>query len=268
MPMMTFNNIGFRYSAENVLKNVSGEIRRGEFFGILGPNGSGKTTLLKILHGLLIPQEGEVCIDATPLCRIRLCDLAKTVAVVAQEASLIFPFSVEEIVLMGRSPHLGKWRFEGQKDVRIAREAMAATDTLHLVGRGMEELSGGERQRVMIARALAQEPRLLLLDEPTAFLDIRHQVEFFDLVRRLNRESALTVVAVTHDINLAALYCDRLMLLSAGRVASAGRPEDVVTQKNIREVYKTDVAVDCAPGSGRPRVSLLGPKAEGQQAPT
>jgi iron complex transport system ATP-binding protein len=158
---------------------------------------------------------------------------------------------------MGRAPHLGKWRFEGETDFRIAREAMQMTDTLALKDRSMNALSGGERQRVLIARALAQQPQIMLLDEPTAFLDIRHQIDFFDLIRELNRNQALTVVAVTHDINLASLYCDRIVLLREGHVHCKGSPQEVISESNIRAVYETNVSVDVNPVTGRPRVTLL-----------
>jgi iron complex transport system ATP-binding protein len=157
---------------------------------------------------------------------------------------------------MGRAPHLGNWRFEGEQDLRIARQAMEMTDTLPLSARDMESLSGGERQRVLIARALTQEPRLMLLDEPTAFLDIRHQVDFFSRIHALNRDRGLTVVAVTHDINLAAHYCDRIILLKEGRIEATGPVADVITEENIRQTYETEVLVDRHPATGSPRVTL------------
>jgi iron complex transport system ATP-binding protein len=159
-------------------------------------------------------------------------------------------------VLMGRAPHLGRWRFEGDEDHRIAHNAMEMTDTLGLAARDMESLSGGERQRVLIARALAQEPRLMLLDEPTAFLDIRHQVDFFDRIRSLNCDRGLTVIAVTHDINLAAHYCDRIILLKDGRIEAAGPVDAVITEEHIRETYGTEVLVDRHPRTGSPRITL------------
>lgn len=257
MTIITLDAVGFRYDVHWVLKNISCDISRAEFVGILGPNGSGKTTFLKILDGMLKPQEGKVFIGGVPIGSIRRNELAKTVAVVAQEFRMTFPFAVQEVVLMGRSPHLVKWRFEGETDLCIAREAMIMTDTLDLAGRSMERLSGGERQRVLIARALAQQPQILLLDEPTAFLDIKHQMDFFDLVKSLNRKNELTVVAVTHDLNLASLYCDRLILMRDGRIHSRGRPEEVITEQNITEAYGARVSVDCSPDTGRPRVTPL-----------
>ena len=258
MSIIKLSGVGFRYNTDWVLRNISLDISRGEFIGILGPNGSGKTTLLKILDGILKAQEGEVQINGVPENVIKRSHLAKTIAVVAQDVEMIFSFTVLEIVLMGRSPHLSKWQFEGETDFRIAREAMQLTDTLSLANRRMSSLSGGERQRVMIARALAQEPQILLLDESTAFLDIRHQVDFFDLIKSLNERSDLTVVAVTHDINLASLYCDRLILMKSGQIHGLGTPDEVIEEKNIKDVYETSVAVDQSPETGRPRITILG----------
>jgi len=256
MPLLSVDRVSFKYGEQWVLRGIDFEVEKGDFLGVIGPNGSGKTTLLRIIDGILRPQEGEVRLEGTEIGRLRRDALARSVAVVPQYSALAFPFSVEEVVLMGRSPHLGRWRFEGDQDHRIAREAMEMTDTLALAARDMESLSGGERQRVLIARALAQEPRLMLLDEPTAFLDIRHQVDFFDRIRALNRDRGLTIVAVTHDINLAAHYCDRVILLKDGRIEAAGSVEAVITDENIRRAYETRVLVDRHPATGSPRITL------------
>jgi iron complex transport system ATP-binding protein len=257
MPIINLQQIGFRYDDDWVLRNISFEVQKGEFVGIIGPNGSGKTTLLKILDGILTPQEGELWIDETSCGKLTREHLAKMIAVVPQESVMIFPFTVQEIVLMGRAPHLGTWRFEGETDFRIAHQSMEMTDTLSLMNRVMNELSGGERQRVLIARALAQQPQIMLLDEPTAFLDIRHQIDFFDLIKTLNKNQTLTVIGVTHDINLASLYCDRMMLLRDGHIHCMGSPEEVITESNIKEVYEANVTVDKNPVTGQPRVTLL-----------
>lgn len=257
MSIIKLEQIGFRYNAQWVLNDISFSIRKGEFLGIIGPNGSGKTTLLKVIDGILKPQEGEMWINGISGRSLRRNHLAKTIAVVAQDSQMIFPFSVHEIVLMGRAPHLSKWKFEGETDFRIVREALEMTDTLHLMNRSMSALSGGERQRVLIARALAQQPQIMLLDEPTAFLDIKHQIDFFDLIRNLNENRELTVVAITHDINLASLYCDRIVLLQKGHIRCLGNSEEVITEKNIKDVYETNVAVDKSPVTGRPRITLL-----------
>jgi len=256
MPLLNVDNVSFRYGEQWVLRGIDFAVAKGDFLGIIGPNGSGKTTLLRVIDGILAPQEGVVLLEGTEIGKLRREALARSVAVVPQYSALAFPFSVEEVVLMGRAPHLGRWRFEGDEDNRIARKAMEMTDTLGLAARDMESLSGGERQRVLIARALAQEPRLMLLDEPTAFLDIRHQVDFFDRIRSLNRDRGLTVIAVTHDINLAAHYCDRIILLKDGRIGAAGPVDAVITEENIRKAYETRVMVDRHPGTGSPRITL------------
>ncbi|MGE5855743.1 MAG: heme ABC transporter ATP-binding protein [Syntrophaceae bacterium] len=256
MPLLKVDKVSFRYGQQWVLRGIDFTVEKGDFLGIIGPNGSGKTTLLRVIDGILAPQEGAVLLEGTEIGKLRREALARSVAVVPQYSALAFPFSVEEVVLMGRAPHLGRWRFEGDEDNRIARKAMEMTDTLGLAARDMESLSGGERQRVLIARALAQEPRLMLLDEPTAFLDIRHQVDFFDRIRLLNRDRGLTVIAVTHDINLAAHYCDRIILLKDGRIGAAGPVDAVITEENIRKAYETRVMVDRHPGTGSPRITL------------
>ena len=257
MSIIKLEQIGFKYNEHQVLKNVSFEVKRGEFLGILGPNGSGKTTLLNVIDGILIPQEGELWINGTSCNKLKRENLAKIIAVVPQESLMLFPFTVQEIVLMGRAPHLGKWRFEGETDFKIAHQAMEMTDTLSLMNRSMNALSAGERQRVLIARALAQQPQIMLLDEPTAFLDIKHQIDFFDLIKTLNKNQTLTVIGVTHDINLASLYCDRIILLRDGHIHCMGSPEEVIAESHIREVYETNVTVDRNPVTGQPRVTLL-----------
>ena len=257
MPIVHVKEIGFRYTDEWVLKDISFEIKDGEFLGIIGPNGSGKTTLLKIIDRILIPQEGSVWLSGVNINEIKRNTLARLIAVVPQDSPMTFSFSVEEIVLMGRAPHLGKLRFEGKKDFEIARGAMELTDTLPFANRSVNELSGGEKQRILIARSLAQQPQIILLDESTAFLDIKHQIDFFDLIKTLNKKQGLTVISVTHDINLASLYCDRIILLNAGNIQCMGTPDEVITESNIKEVYETDVLVDRNPQTGLPRVTLL-----------
>ncbi|HOC59636.1 MAG: ABC transporter ATP-binding protein [Syntrophaceae bacterium] len=258
MTAIICNRLGFRYNLQWVLQNLSCEVHSSEFLGVIGPNGSGKTTLLKVMDGILKPQEGEVRINGVSVQKIKRNQLARTIAVVAQNFQMVFPLSVEEMVLMGRAPHSGKWRFEGETDFRIAREAMEMTDTIHLKDRSLSSLSGGEQQRVLIARALAQQPQILLLDEPTAFLDIKHSTDIFDLILFLNKTRALTVVAVTHDINLASQYCDRIMMMSRGQSHCLGSPEEVITYRNIHHVYEANVEIDQHPATGRPRLTPLG----------
>jgi len=257
VPIVKVTDVDFRYKDIWALRDISFDVCRGEFLGVIGPNGSGKTTLIRVIDGILAPEKGGVSIGGKAIRGMRRRDVARLIAVVPQDSTMIFSFRALEIVLMGRSPHLGMLRFEGESDREIVRRAMEMTDTSSLADRSMDSLSGGERQRVLIARALAQEPEVVLLDEPTAFLDIKHQVEFFGLMKRLNRERGLTVIAVTHDINLAAAYCDRVMLLKEGRIHTLGVPGEVVTETNIREVYETDVLVDANPLNGLPRITVL-----------
>ncbi|OGP89223.1 MAG: hypothetical protein A2157_12090 [Deltaproteobacteria bacterium RBG_16_47_11] len=255
--MIEVNSISFRYHENWVLQDVSFRVEKGEFVGVIGPNGSGKTTLLKILYRLLAPQKGEILFELVPMKKMDRTDIAKRLAVVAQETHLLFPFSVLETVLMGRSPYLGDSMFESEKDLEIAKKVMEWTNILPFSERPMDELSGGERKRVFIARALAQEPEVILLDEPTANLDIHHQIDFLDLILALNRERGLTIVMASHDMNVASEFCDRLILLQGGRIYQMGTPGEVITQENIESVYGCGVWIDQNPISGMPRISLL-----------
>jgi iron complex transport system ATP-binding protein len=217
-------------------------VRRGEFLGIIGPNGSGKSTRLRLMSALLRPRRGQVLVGGRPAERLGRRELGRLIGVVPQETLLTFPFSVMEMVLFGRTPHVGGFGFDRPSDLAAAQRAMERTDTAHLARRAVTELSGGERQRVILARALAQEPAILLLDEPAAFLDIRHEVEMYDLLRDLQREG-MTIVSVLHDLNIAALYCDRLVLLHEGQVVRIGTPAEVITYSTLTEVYGTEVYV-------------------------
>jgi iron complex transport system ATP-binding protein len=258
MPMLNLETVGFKYSETWVLNDVSFQAQEGELIGIIGPNGSGKTTLLKVVNGLLAPQQGSVCVNGMDVRKMNKNALARLMAVVPQNSPMIFPFSVEEIVLMGRYPYLRNFQFEGKADIQIAHNAMELTDTLALRARNINELSGGERQMVLIARALASEPRIMLLDEPAAFLDIRHQITFFDLIKDLTRRQSMTVIAVTHDINLASLYCDKIVLLNAGSIHTMGTPDEVITEAIIEEVYQARVSVTTHPVTCVPQVMLTG----------
>jgi iron complex transport system ATP-binding protein len=232
----------FGYGAEAVVRDVSLGVGRGEFVGIIGPNGSGKSTLLKLMSGYLRPWRGRVAIEGVAAEGLSRAALGRVLALVPQDTAVTMPFTVMEMVLLGRTPHGAGFAFEDARDLAAARQAMERTETLSLASRRVTELSGGERQRVILARALAQEPRILLLDEPAAFLDIRHEVEMYDLLRDLQR-AGLTVVSVLHDLNIAALYCDRLVLLAAGRVAVTGTPAEVITYQTLTDVYGTEVYV-------------------------
>lgn len=236
-------NLRFSYGENAVVDDVSFTLAPGEMLGILGPNGSGKSTLLRLLSGVLAPASGEVRIQGRPLSSYTRRRLGQAIAVVPQDTLIEFPFSVTEVVLMGRSPHLGGFAFEGDRDVAVAHAAMQRTGVLNLAHRSIHELSGGERQRVVLARALAQEAGIMLLDEPGAFLDIRHTVEIYDLLQDLQREGR-SVITVLHDLNLAALYCNHVALLKAGRLFRVGTPAEVITYAALTEVYETEVYVD------------------------
>lgn len=253
-PIIEVREIKFRYSTDWLLNGLSLSVDQGEIAGLIGPNGSGKTTILKLLSKVLKQEGGSIWLMGRDIASMKQREIAKVVAVVPQGTSIAFPFTVREIVLMGRSPHLGLLQMERESDLRIADNAMALTDTLEFADRNIDELSGGERQRVIIARALAQDPKIMLLDEPTSYLDINHQVEIFDLIKRLNSESNLTVVIVSHDLNMAAEYCDRLILLKNGQVYKDGSPVEVITEANIREVYEANVVVSDNAITGAPHI--------------
>lgn len=244
------------------LEQLSFQVAEGEIFGIVGPNGSGKSSLLKVLAGLLRPDSGTVLLGGQPIRQLSQQDIARLVAVVPQEYVQVFPFTVAETVLMGRFPHR-KPRFwsmgledDTEDDLVCAHQAMIETDVLSLADRLVSDLSGGERQRVIIARALAQEPKILLLDEPTAFLDINHQIEICSLISRLRAERRLTVVLVSHDLNVASQHCDRVLMLKEGKLCRIGSPDDTIKPEVLRMVYGCEVVVDAHPQTGRPRVTM------------
>jgi len=258
MDMIKVSGLSFRYIEEWILKDISFSVKKGEFLGIIGPNGSGKTTLLKNLNRTLNPEQGSVFINEANIRDVKRKKLSMIVGMVPQEASIIFPFTVMEVVLMGRAPYLGRLSFEREKDYKIAKEAMEMTNTLCFSPRDISTLSGGEKQRVFIARAIAQEPDIMLLDEPTSFLDIKHQVETYDLIKQLNSGSGLTIVSISHDINLAAQYCDRILILNNGKIHSIGCPEEVITREDIEVVYDCQVLVDRNPITNKPRITPMG----------
>jgi len=225
------------------LAGVSLHVARGSLAGLLGPNGCGKTTLLKLLAGVLRPAEGQVSLDGQPLQRLSRRAVARRIAVVPQETHPAFDYTALEMVLMGRHPHLGAFALEGPADLAIAAEALEATGTAHLAHRNYMTLSGGEKQRVVIASALAQSPDVLLLDEPTASLDLGYQLDVASLLRRLNRDRGVTMVLATHDLNLAASLCDSLVLLREGRVLADGTTSDVLTAAMVRRLYDVEADV-------------------------
>ena len=249
------HDLSFSYRDRAVLHRVSFSMKSGEMVGMLGPNGSGKTTLLKILSAVL-RGTGEVNLNGRRIENYSRRELSRLFAVVQQEPQINFPYTAAEIVLMGRASHHGALALESRKDLEVARASLTLTDSLALADRYLHELSGGEKQRVLIARAIAQEPQILLLDEPSAFLDLKHQVQVFALLRRLNRERGLTIVAALHDLNLAALFFPRLIMLREGAIYSDGSPSEVLTEKTIDDVYGIRVRIESNPENGMPQLSI------------
>jgi iron complex transport system ATP-binding protein len=255
-PILILKKASFRYQDSWILKDVDLRTYEGEILGVLGPNGSGKSTLLKVMDGVLLPQQGEVLLGDSSLASLSRTDVAREIAMVAQENFFRFAFSVLEVVLMGRFPHLKRLQFEGDKDMDIALGALRATHSSHLSQRSIHEISGGEKQRVLMARALTQEPRMVLLDEPTSFLDLKHKRDVFRLISSLSRERKLGVVLASHDMDLIAQYCHRIVMIKEGIILHVGSPEEVLTPDNIEALYECPVIVDTNPATGKPRVSL------------
>jgi len=240
-----------------VLHGVNLTAEPGTLHGVVGPNGSGKSTLLRVIGGVARPSSGCVLLGGQDIGDLSPRQAAQLVAAVGASEAVVFSFSVEETVMMGRSPHLRFLASETSLDVATAREAMEHTGVAHLAGRRITALSSGERQRVLIARALAQEPRVLLLDEPTAHLDVNFQVEIMELVQALAHESGITTIAVLHDLNLAGRYCDRITMLSSGQVAACGAPGEVLTEEHLLEVYGVRAIVGRRPELDRPAVFVI-----------
>jgi iron complex transport system ATP-binding protein len=253
--MLEIRDLTLSYGERVALRDVSLSLAGGELLGVVGPNASGKTSLLRAVTNVVAPQRGEVRLYGSPVRRLSQRELARRVAVVPQNPSLPEAFTALEVVLMGRTPHLGLLQSEGRADWAAVRRALEETDALHLADRRIGELSGGERQRVLVARALAQESPLLLLDEPTAHLDVGHQAEVLELVQRLCYSEGKAVLAVVHDLTLAAQYCDRLAMLSEGRLVACGSPHEVLSPELLASVYNTRVWVFAHPLSGRPVVT-------------
>lgn len=242
--MLTVKDICFSYREKPVLENIDLEVRKGEIIGILGPNGCGKTTLLKLLNRNLHPRSGRILMEDQDLEEISKRRIARHIAVVPQSNEIRFAFSVRDIVSMGRMPFLDRFQGESSEDMRIVEEAMEKTNIREFADRLINTMSGGERQRVIIARALAQRPEVILLDEPTLHLDINHQFEVLDLVKRLSKEEGLTVIIVSHDLPMVVKYCDRMVLIHDHRVHALGTPEEVLTTENMRTVFNIDAVLE------------------------
>jgi iron complex transport system ATP-binding protein len=257
-PLVIAEGVSYSQGGHAILRDVHLSVAPGELVGLIGPNGAGKTTLLKVIGGLWSGASGSIRLLDRPLARYSARDVARVIAQVPQITALDFPFSVKQVVLMGRNPHLSRFELETERDRRIAQQAMQRTQTLDLADRLIGTLSGGERQRVLIARALTQEPRLLLLDEPTANLDIQHQIGILELVQGLIREDGLGAVAAVHDLELAARFCDRLVLMDQGAVLAEGTPESVLSPEILRKAYAVETRVYADPVTGHLRIAVIG----------
>ena len=257
MVSLQVQQVYFSYLDGLVLHNINLSIKAGEMVGLLGPNGSGKTTLIKLASGVLKPSQGEIKLDGSRLGQLSRKSIARSVAVVPQQFNIPFAFTTTEVVMLGRTPFFRAFAEESEIDKQFVSNALELVSISELKERRFDELSGGERQKVILAMALAQQPRLLLLDEPTVHLDITHQVEILELVRRLNVERGLTVIAAMHDLNLASLYFNRLILLKEGRVSADGTPAQVLTEDRIREVFSASVKVEPHPVTGVPHIVIM-----------
>jgi len=257
--MLKVENLTTGYvPGRKVLDQVSFDVKPGEILGIIGPNGSGKSTILKALTGVIHPWQGAILLKDKKIEQYTRREAARFLSFVSQENLTIFNYSALDIVLMGRFPHLKRFEMESEKDLRIAEEAMRETDTVDFKGRDINELSTGERQRVFIARALAQKPQVLVLDEPTSHLDIGHQTKIMDLLEELNHKQNLTIITVLHDLNLAAEYCQRLMLINEGQVIKLGTPSEVLDYELIEKIYQTTVVTKKNQSTGKPYVIPIG----------
>lgn len=250
-------DVDFSYGAKSTLRGITITLCGGEFVGLMGPNGSGKTTFLKVVNNVLRPKRGVVMVNDVEVPSLNVKDVAKLFGVVSQEYETSFSFTAFDVVLMGRNPHLSRLRGESKRDYEVVLRSMKLTNTIHLADRPFNELSGGEKQRVMIARALAQEPKVMLLDEPTSHLDICNQIETLELLKKLCKEEGILVIAVIHDFNLAAYYCDKIALMKDGSIHSIGKPEEVLTTNNIEEIFGVKVSIQRHPITGTIYVTPL-----------
>ncbi len=263
---LEFQKVSFSYFNGRVLRDINLAVKAGEMVGLLGPNGSGKSTLIKLASGIIKSREGEIHLDGTSLRELNHKSIARRIAVVPQQFHVSFAFTVAEIVMLGRIPFLKPFGEESVTDKRLVSDMLELVGLTRLKERRFDELSGGERQKVILAMALAQEPKLILLDEPTAHLDITHQVEILELVKKLNNERGLTVLAAIHDLNLASLYFNRLILLKEGQIFADGTPSQVLTEKTIGEVFSASVRIEPHPATGVPHVVVM-PKNNGKEHP-
>lgn len=252
MSVLELDNVNFAYLGKNgnsefSLKNVDLKINKGEFISILGPNGSGKSTLLKIVSAIFQPVEGKVILDSIPVVSYNKKNLAKFMAYVPQTFSVAFPFSVYEIVMMGRTPYMNMFGYENKNDIDIVNSVLDKVGIYHLRKKGINEVSGGEAQRAFIARALAQKPKILLLDEPNAHLDIEHQITIFNTLDQLNSETDLTILMVSHDLNLAGYYGERILFMKDGKIEMDDAKKNILNEDNIRTIFNVESRVEMSP---------------------
>lgn len=257
MSELVIKDVSFSYLNGFSLRQIDLKIKAGEMVALIGPNGSGKTTLIKLAAGVLNPGQGEILLDGASLKSLSRREVAQRVAVVPQYFHMPFSFTVGEVVMLGRTPFIRALSGETKMDHNLAMRAMELTGIKPFFSRAFNELSGGERQKAILAMALAQEPKLLLLDEPTAHLDINHQVAILGLVKGLNREQEVTVVGAMHDLNLAALYFDRLILLKEGTIFAEGSPSAVLTERTIHDVFGASVRIEQHPLAKVPHIIIL-----------
>ncbi|MDD3225808.1 MAG: ABC transporter ATP-binding protein [Clostridium sp.] len=253
-------NLSCTLGNEKILHSIDLKLEKKKFYSIIGPNGSGKTTLLKNISKSLEPLKSTVFIEGADIRDLRNKSLAKKLSCVPQNTEINFDFSVMDIVLMGRTPYIKNFQSESSADIEIAKNAMNLTNTWHLKDKNINDLSGGERQLVIIARAIAQETDILLLDEPISNLDIHHQIKILDTIKTLNIEKNITVITVLHDLNLAAQYSDYLILINQGKIQANGLCEDVLTKENIKKVYNMDTCILKNPVTGKPLIIPIGKK--------
>jgi iron complex transport system ATP-binding protein len=260
---ISVEKLSFSYEVKKVLEQVDMNIKKGSFFCIVGPNGSGKSTLLKVISSTLKPQKGVVYLEGRNINHMKSRSIAKMLSFVPQNTSLEFDFKVSDVILMGRYPYVNKLRGETQEDLEIAEKAMQYTNTTHLKDRSFMELSGGERQRVILAQALAQEPEIIILDEPVSHLDLQHQVEILNLIKKMCVDRKLTAITVLHDLNMASAYGDYIVMMKDGSVKQQGTPFETLTASYIKQIFDTEVYVSVSPVGNKPYIyALTRPKIE------
>ena len=256
--MIKIKELTVGYLRKEVIQNLSVDFKQGEFCALLGPNGAGKSTLLKSIIGFLIPENGEVLIRNKSVSNWNKNDLARNISFIPQDFKLQFDYLVEDLVLMGRFPYVGYWQSYSQKDEEITKNVLKQLDLFKLRKKQFSQLSGGERKRVTIARALVQETDILLMDEAFANLDINHQLEIMQLLSEINLKQKKLIILVSHNINLASEYCQRILMMKHGKLIADGHPEEIITTENLKKLYETDLKIIPNPITGKPNLIYPG----------